>query len=119
MICDENMLGDTGNVTARTTRLANVILMTERMVSLAKDNQWDSVTELEEERRLELQDCFSKPIPESQSTLFSEALAAMLHMNEELISILELAKADIAIKRTDQRRTRTSVKHYLDIENEQ
>jgi hypothetical protein len=118
MIHDKNILDDATNVTPRATRLANVILMTERMLSLAKDNQWDSVTELEEERRLELQDCFSEPIPESQSTLFSEALAAMLHMNEELISILESAKAEVAIKRTDQRRTSASVRHYLDIEKE-
>ena len=39
-------------------------------------------------------------------------------MNEELISLLEVAKQNVAVKRTDQRHTKQSLGHYLDIEKE-
>ena len=96
--------------------LAKVLLMTENMLSLAREDSWDAVTDLEEQRREALAACFASPIPPSQSEIFSEALAAMLHMNEEMIALLEAAKENVAIKRTDQRYKKRSLGHYLDIE---
>jgi len=96
--------------------LAQVLLMTENMLSLAREDSWDAVTNLEEQRREVLAACFVSPIPPSQSQIFSEALAAMLHMNEEMIGLLEAAKENVAIKRTDQRHKKRSLGHYLDIE---
>ena len=96
--------------------LANILLMTENMLSLARDDSWDAVTVLEEQRREALVTCFASPIPPSQSEVFSEALAAMLHMNEEMIGLLEAAKENVAIKRTDQSHKKRSLGHYLDIE---
>ena len=96
--------------------LAKVLLMTENMLSFARDDSWDMVTELEEQRREVLAACFASPIPPSQSEIFSEALAAMLHMNEEMIGLLEAAKENVAIKRTDQSYKKRSLGHYLDIE---
>jgi hypothetical protein len=90
--------------------------MTENMLSLARDNSWDAVTDLEGHRKEALAACFASPIPPSQSEIFSEALAAMLHMNEEMIGLLEVAKENVAIKRSDQRRAKRSVGYYLDIE---
>jgi hypothetical protein len=40
----------------------------------------------------------------------------MLHMNEEMIGLLEAAKANVVIKRSDQTHTKRSLGHYLDIE---
>ena len=97
--------------------LASILLMTQEMLQLARDEDWSKVTNLEEERRNLLASCFASPIPEEQSQLFSEALAAMLQMNEEMIGLLEAAKANVAIKRTDQKYTKNSLTHYLDIEN--
>lgn len=97
--------------------LASILLITQEMLELARDEDWSKVTVLEEERRNLLVTCFTNPIPESQSQLFSEALAAMLQMNEEMIGLLEAAKANVAIKRTDQKYKKNSLTHYLDIEN--
>ena len=96
--------------------LAKVLLMTENMLSLARDDSWDAVTVLEEQRREALATCFASPISPSQSEVFSEALAAMLHMNEEMIGLLEAAKENVAVKRTDQSHKKRSLGHYLDIE---
>ena len=97
--------------------LASVVLLTEIMLRSAREDAWEAVTKYEKERRDALALCFSTPVPVEQSALFSEALAAMLHMNEEMIGLLEAAKKNVAIKRTDQIRTKRSLGHYLDIEN--
>lgn len=107
----------TNGVSDSASSLANILLMTQEMLELARDEDWSKVTHLEEERRNLLAACFAAPIPEAQSQLFSEALAAMLQMNEEMIGLLEAAKANVAIKRTDQKHKKNSLTHYLDIEN--
>lgn len=96
--------------------LASILLMTQEMLELARDEDWSKVTDLEQERRDLLATCFANPIPDAQSQLFSEALAAMLQMNEEMIGLLEAAKANVAIKRTDQKYKKNSLAHYLDVE---
>ena len=107
----------TNGVSDSAYSLANILLMTQEMLEFARDEDWSKVTHLEEERRNLLAACFAAPIPEAQSQLFSEALAAMLQMNEEMIGLLEAAKANVAIKRTDQKYKKNSLTHYLDIEN--
>ena len=96
--------------------LANILVMTENMLELARSNDWETVTQVEETRRAALEACFVGEIPVEHGELFTEALAAMLHMNEELIALLEAAKAEVAIKRTDQIKVNRSVGHYLDVE---
>ena len=96
--------------------LARVLLITQEMLDLARKDQWDLVTSKERDRTVLLADCFADPVPTGQSQLFSEALAAMLHMNEEMIGLLEAAKENVAVKRTDQSHKKRSLSHYLDIE---
>ena len=72
--------------------------MTQEMLELAHADLWDEVTSLERERQSLLSNCFAQPIPDAQSGLFSEALAAMLAINEEIIGLLEVAKQNVAIK---------------------
>ena len=98
--------------------LAAVVLMTQEMLDLAQADHWDEVTSREKDRQRLLSDCFAYPIPNAQSRLFSEALAAMLAMNEEMISLLEVAKQNVAVKRSDQRYTKHSLGHYLDVEKD-
>ncbi len=100
------------------TILADVLLLTEKMLTSARSDAWDIVTAYEQERRDALAICFSCPIPAGQAELFSEALAAMLHMNEEMIGLLETAKQNVAVKRTEQRHTKRSLGHYLDVEKD-
>lgn len=97
--------------------LAEILEMTEDMLEQGRNNHWEEVTRLEEQRRKALSVCFSSDMLVEQPQIFSEALAAMLHMNEELIALLENAKAEVAIKRTDQARTSKSLGHYLDIDS--
>ena len=98
--------------------MAHVLMMTENMLDFARDDRWEDVAKIEQSRREVLSSIFSSEVPDSHTELFSEALAAMLHMNEELISLLEVAKANVAIKRTDQARVKRSIGHYLDVGKE-
>lgn len=95
--------------------MASVVVLSHKMLEFARAGDWDSVTRLEYERRTVIRDCFDSKIETLQTELFSEALSAVLSLNEEVIAMLENAKADIAVKRTDQKYTSRSVGHYLDV----
>lgn len=98
------------------TLLANVLLTTQKMLQLAREGDWDTIVGLEAERRDLLGHCFENAVPPEHSELFAEALAAMLHLNEELLSELDQAKAQVGEQRAGLAQGRRGVGHYLDIE---
>ena len=98
------------------TLLANVLLLTQNMLRTAEAGDWDAVTDMEADRRSLLKDCFSDAVLPEHSEIFAEALAAMLHLNEELMAALEKAKADAAERQISQIQTRKGIGHYLDVE---
>ena len=98
--------------------LANVLTRTQRMLLSAHASQWDVVAAGEAKRKKLLHECFATPVAEQNSELFAEALAVMLHMNEELMQLLQNAREAAAVQNSDQMRTQKSIKHYLDIDSE-
>lgn len=76
----------------QTRLLATVVNTTRNMLSLADDSQWDAVADLELLRREDLRQCFEIPVNGDQSELVSEALAVLLHLNEELTAKLSQAR---------------------------
>ena len=98
------------------TQLANVLLMTQRMVTLAGDGHWDAVAALEVDRRSLLSETFSEPVPPEHSEIFSEALAAILHLNEELMAALQHARGEVVAQQSAQMRTRQGIGEYLEVD---
>jgi beta-phosphoglucomutase-like phosphatase (HAD superfamily) len=98
--------------------LASVLLATDEMLNAAQGGHWERVSELESSRRKRLDRCFAQTILPENSELFSEALAVMLHLNEELMQLLQNAREAAAVQNSDQMRTQKSIKHYLDIDSE-
>ena len=96
--------------------LANVLTMTQFMLERARKEEWDTVADLEGERRELLNECFATAVAPEHSEIFSEALAAMLHLNEELVSLLDAAKAEAAAKHAGQVTTHRQLNQYLDVE---
>jgi hypothetical protein len=96
--------------------LANVLTMTQFMLERARKDEWDTVADLEGERRELLNECFATAVAPEHSEIFSEALAAMLHLNEELVSLLDAAKAEAAAKHAGQVTTHRQLNQYLDVE---
>jgi hypothetical protein len=115
---DEALLARLSATTGQCLDLANVLLATEEMLSAAQADDWSRVATLEAGRRERLSLCFSKPVQPANSELFAEALAVMLHMNEELMQLLQNAREAAAVQNSDQMRTQQSIKHYLDIDSE-
>ena len=98
--------------------LANVLTRTSRMLEAARSGDWPLVTAMENKRSQLVKQCFSEPVGAENSELFSEALAIMLHMNEELVALLEDAKAYAAVRHTDDQFAHQAISSYLDTKSE-
>ena len=94
--------------------LANVLTRTSRMLEAARSGDWPLVTAMENKRSQLVKQCFSEPVSPENTEIFSEALAIMLHMNEELVALLTEAKQDAAVRHTDDKHSHEAIGHYLD-----
>ena len=96
--------------------MANVLTRTSRMLDAARSGDWTVVAAMENKRGLLVKQCFSEPVCVENSEIFSEALAMMLHMNEELVALINAEKANVSVKYGDDRKKHQAVAHYLDID---
>jgi len=94
--------------------LANILVRTQRMLEAARSDDWPVVTILEKKRSQLVKQCFSEPVPPENTEIFSEALAIMLHMNEELVALLNEAKQDAAVKHSEDKHSHQAIGHYLE-----
>ena len=98
-------------------RLARVLGMTRDMLDLAQAGAWDRVTELERERRSDLQHCFATPVDVEHGELVAETLAALLHLNEELMSLLGDAREAVLEQGAQQARRRSALDQYQNVQH--
>jgi len=94
--------------------MASVLLATDEMLKAAQGGHWDRVSELEATRRKRLERCFAQPIMPENSELFSEALAVMLHVNEELVSVVQQVRDQVSVSRNRHAKKKDALRHYLD-----
>lgn len=94
--------------------MASVLLATDEMLKAAQSGSWDRVSELESSRRKRLDRCFTQPIMPENSELFSEALAVMLHLNEELVAVVQQAREQVSVSRNQHAKKKEALRHYLD-----
>jgi len=98
-------------------RLAHVLSLTKNMLALAEDGQWDQVAEKELERRADLAACFSdSTAAASNAEVFAEAMAALLHLNEELMAKLKVARDMVMEEGRQHTRNRNALGSYRDID---
>ena len=98
-------------------RLAHVLSLTKKMLVLAEDGQWDQVAERELERREDLAACFENSTTTgSDAEVFAEAMAALLHLNEELMSKLKVARDLVMEEGRKHTRNRNAMGSYRDID---
>jgi transposase len=89
--------------------------MTQEMLERAREEDWDAVAERERERRDDLRRCFTEATPAEHGELVAEALAALLHLNEELMALLAAARERVLEQGVTQVRTRTAIDRYRDV----
>jgi hypothetical protein len=87
------------------------------MVEHARAGDWDRVAELERERRGELQECFASPVAAEHGEIVAEALAVMLHLNEELMGLLGAARDAVLEQGIDQSRKRSAIGSYQAVQH--
>ena len=87
---------------------------TQKMLEEAECGRWEDIQTLENERKVILKRCFEQKIDQRNSVIFAEALATMLHLNEELVALLEAAKANAAARHKGDREAHEAIGHYLD-----
>ena len=95
--------------------LASVLLATDEMLKAAQNGNWDRVSELETSRRKRLDRCFAQTMAPENSELFSEAIAVMLHLNEELVELVLQARKEASVNRQKAFSGHQAVGHYLDV----
>ena len=105
------------HATGQCRRLATVLTTTRQMLEHAGAGDWDEVAELERGRREDLRLCFSQSVAPEQSELVAEALAVMLHLNEELMALLATARDTVLQQGVKQARTRSALGNYQDIQH--
>ena len=93
-------------------RLARVLTVTQTMLKHAEQGEWEDVANLERERREDLSACFEQSPSLADSALIGEALAALLTLNEELMSRLKEAKAIVMESGIQLSRNRSAVVSY-------
>lgn len=105
------------NSTGQCRRLADVLTATRSMLEHASAGDWDEVAELERVRRDDLEACFREAVAPEHNELVSEALAVMLHLNEELMGLLGSARDAVLEQGAQQARTRSAVGSYKTIQH--
>ena len=97
--------------------LAAVIGITSDMLAAAQAHEWASVTADEARRRAMLDQCFAEPVKPEYSEVFAEALAVLLHMNEELTAVLMSARKTIAEEGNQALKNGPKLAHYLEVQS--
>ena len=100
---------------SQTRLLATVIKTTRNMLVLAEQEAWDAVADLEVLRREDLKRCFEIPVQDDKGELVAEALAVLLHLNEELMNQLKTARDAVGEEGNTQVRNLEAVGEYQKI----
>ena len=72
---------------------------------------------MERQRRDDLRACFSQASTPEHNELVAEAIAAILHLNEELMARLKTARDSVLQQGLDQVRTRAAIGEYQDVKH--
>ena len=99
------------------TALATAIRISDQMLSHARAGRWELIDALEAERRKVLRAIFETPIPAAYSERVSEAIAIMIHLNEEVMELVNDAKAAAALNHSRVKSEHKAVGHYLDVDS--
>ena len=75
----------------RRFQLARLITLSEEMLGHAGSGDWEKVEELEILRRVELDECFTLQ-NEHPSMLIAQALAALVHINDQIVALVRQAR---------------------------
>ena len=92
--------------------LAQVLKLTKQMLVHAERGEWERVAEREVTRREDLAACFSDSVPLADVELIAQATAAVLHLNDELMAKLKVARGEVMVQGREYTHKRNAVGSY-------
>ncbi|MDG2442556.1 MAG: flagellar protein FliT [Luminiphilus sp.] len=95
--------------------LADTIRVTQEMLVSGQLNDWNAVADKELTRRGLLEQCFDSPVSEQNSDSVAEALAVILHLNEELLGLLLQARQASLVETNNHSKSRKAVDEYSEV----
>ena len=97
----------------RRIKLVRLLRLSEKMVECATEKDWDQLDALEHRRRVDMEECFSGKPEEGESPLIAEAISALIHLNEQLVSLVAQARSEVVSEGSQQRAAKSAVNSYL------
>lgn len=91
--------------------LARLLRSTEEILHCAQLGDWESVESLEKQRQQELAACFTGE-GEEPSPLVAEALATLLHMNNQIADLVRKAKNELVAEQKRMESQRNVAEQY-------
>jgi hypothetical protein len=92
--------------------LARALELSRHMLALAHEGDWDAVARCESQRRSYLAGALDAGHDTRHGELIADALAAILQLNEELVSLLGEARLQLSRAGSQQRRSLRAVDTY-------
>lgn len=92
-------------------QLAKLLRCTEEILACAQRGDWESVEEMEHSRKIEIAACFSSQSHE-ETPLIAEALATLIHLNEQITELVKQAKSDLLEEQNALKGGRLAAKNY-------
>lgn len=79
----------------RSQQLKDIIVMSKQMLTLAKNREWEQVTELEEKRRVLVLQCFQQPTSEQDSPEVAASIREVLRLNQEVTELGKQSREEL------------------------
>ena len=64
-----------------------ILGLTDKMLTLAKDGEWESVLQLQEERWEKIQRFFQQPLPEQERASLGDAIRHLMSIDREITAL--------------------------------
>ena len=91
--------------------LAQLLRRTEEILLHAQHTDWESVEVLEQARQAEIAVCFADANQED-SPLVAEALATLIHMNDQISQLVRAAKDEVVESQRVKEAQKSVAHHY-------
>ena len=96
----------------RRVQLVRLLQLTEEMIECAQRQDWTSVDQIEQQRRSDLEACFAGTFSVDTTPIMAEAVAALIHLNERLVSIVGTAREKAAAAALSLRSGKSAMAGY-------
>lgn len=89
-----------------------VLRLSQEMLASARDDQWDKVAVLENERQGLIKQCFDCQLPLAEVTVVRDYIGQLMRSDQELVKLGAAKRDDIAVEINRQRHSRKACLAY-------